>query len=60
MKESMRCAETIAINLTTNESLNFNKEDLKFGLHIHCLSTDMPKDGPSAGGAICNALFSFS
>ena len=60
MKESMRCAETIAINLTTNESLNFNKEDLKFGLHIHCLSTGMPKDGPSAGGAICNALFSFS
>ena len=59
MKESMRCAETIAINLTTNESPNFNKEDLKFGLHIHCPSTGMPKDGPSAGGAICIAVFSF-
>ena len=55
----MRCAETIAINLTTNESPNFNKEDLKFGLHIHCPSTGMPKDGPSAGGAICIAVFSF-
>ena len=59
MKESMRCAETIAINLTCKEYPEFNREDLKYGLHIHCPSTGMPKDGPSAGGAICIAIFSF-
>lgn len=59
MKESMRCAETIAFNLINNVDPNFNKEDLKYSLHIHCPSTGMPKDGPSAGGAICIAIFSF-
>ena len=59
MKESMRCAETIAINLVSKEIPDFNKEDLKYGLHIHCPSTGMPKDGPSAGGAICIAIYSF-
>lgn len=59
MKESMRCAETIAINLVSKEIPDFNKEDMKGGLHIHCPSTGMPKDGPSAGGAICIAIYSF-
>ena len=59
MKESMRCAETIAFNLMSHINPNFNKEDLKYSLHIHCPSTGMPKDGPSAGGAICIAIFSF-
>ena len=59
MKESMRCAETIAINLVTKDIPEFNKEDLKFGLHIHCPSTGMPKDGPSAGIAICIAIYSY-
>ena len=59
MKESMRCAETIAINLVTKDIPEFNKEELKFGLHIHCPSTGMPKDGPSAGIAICIAIYSY-
>ena len=59
MKESMRCAETIAINLVSKEIPVFNKEDLKYGLHIHCPSTGMPKDGPSAGVAICIAIYSY-
>ena len=59
MKESMRCAETIAISLVSKEIPDFNKEDMKGGLHIHCPSTGMPKDGPSAGGAICIAIYSF-
>ena len=59
MKESMRCAETIAINLLTKDIPEFNKEDLKFGLHIHCPSTGMPKDGPSAGIARCIAIYSY-
>ena len=59
MKESMRCAETIAFNLVSKEMPEFNREDLKYGLHIHCPSTGMPKDGPSAGVAICIAIFSF-
>ena len=59
MKESMRCAETIAISLVSKEMPEFNKEEMKGGLHIHCPSTGMPKDGPSAGGAICIAIYSF-
>ena len=59
MKESMRCAETIAFNLVSKELPDFNKEDIKFGMHIHCPSTGMPKDGPSAGGAICVAVYSY-
>jgi ATP-dependent Lon protease len=68
MKESMSCARTIAMKLA-NE---LNPDDLtqvgrdriekvrnnKMGFHIHCPSTAMPKDGPSAGGAITIALFS--
>ena len=32
MKESMRCAETIAFNLVSKELPDFNKEDIKFGM----------------------------
>jgi ATP-dependent Lon protease len=58
MKESMKCAKTMAFKLVT--SYNSNKViDTNKGLHIHCPSTSVPKDGPSAGGAICLAIFSF-
>ena len=59
MKESMKCAETMAFNLVIKEKPNFNKDDMKHGLHVHCPSTSIPKDGPSAGGAICIAIFSY-
>ena len=66
MKESMKCAKTMAINLILDKpeeergECKMSKEDLyKVGLHIHCPDTSMPKDGPSAGGAICLAIFSF-
>lgn len=58
MKESMKCAETMAINLVSKYDESFKKEDVN-ALHIHCPSTGMPKDGPSAGGAICIAIFSY-
>lgn len=58
MKESMKCAETIAIKLVSKYNSEFKKEEVN-ALHIHCPSTGMPKDGPSAGGAICIAIFSY-
>jgi endopeptidase La len=62
MKESMRCAKTIAWNLLPYETKkNINKEWEEvgpFGLHIHCPEAATPKDGPSAGLAITLAVLS--
>ena len=59
MKESMKCAKTMAFTLMSKEDKTFNPTELKEGLHIHCPSTSTPKDGPSAGGAICIAIYSY-
>ena len=69
MKESMKCAKTMAYSLY-NEYIN-NKGEIKNeinkekndinkykGIHIHVPTASTPKDGPSAGGAICIALYS--
>jgi ATP-dependent Lon protease len=61
MKESMKCAKTMALGMILDKEADDEaKEKLsKIGLHIHCPDTSMPKDGPSAGGAICLAIYSF-
>lgn len=57
MKESMKCALTVAWNkLSEEEKKGLTKNT--FGFHIHCPSCAMPKDGPSAGGAITLAILS--
>ena len=62
MKESMRCAKTIAWNLLPYDiKKKINKEWGEvgpFGLHIHCPEAATPKDGPSAGLAITLAVLS--
>ena len=62
MKESMKCAKTIAWNLLPldiKKSINSEWDEIgKFGLHIHCPDAAMPKDGPSAGIAITSAILS--
>lgn len=59
MKESMKCAKTMAFKLMSKGDPDFDPNELKEGLHIHCPSTSTPKDGPSAGGAICLAIYSY-
>ena len=61
MKESMKCAKTVVWNilpedLKKNIFENYNKT--YSGLHIHCPEGGTPKDGPSAGIAICTAIVS--
>ena len=61
MKESMNVAKTLAWSLTPEALRNkMTKEFSKnhTGIHIHCPEGAVPKDGPSAGGAITVALYS--
>jgi hypothetical protein len=55
MKESMNVARTVALQMANVESLDDFENR---GIHIHCPEGATPKDGPSAGGAICMALYS--
>jgi hypothetical protein len=67
MKESIKCAKTIAWNLIPhdfkeqfNNSSEKEKEDTSnvFALHVHTPECGTPKDGPSAGAAITLAILS--
>ena len=59
MKESMACAFTLASNLLNDEfRKKFEKDNEKYGVHIHCPDGATPKDGPSAGLAITTCLVS--
>jgi ATP-dependent Lon protease len=62
MKESMNVAKTIAWSLLEKKQqkklLKQFEETKQQGLHIHCPEGAVPKDGPSAGGAITLALYS--
>tara|TARA_Y100000389_G_scaffold204506_1_gene257512 strand:+ start:20650 stop:23871 length:3222 start_codon:yes stop_codon:yes gene_type:complete len=65
MKESIKCAKTIAWNLLPNsikdsitpKSTGKNKPQ-NFGLHIHTPECATKKDGPSAGAAITLGILS--
>ena len=60
MKESMICAKTNAYELLKKFNKEFELGDKSDnGLHIHVPSASTPKDGPSAGGAISLAIYSF-
>ena len=66
MKESMKCAKSMAWELLYIHKkpayigfLKKKQAKRTSGLQIHCPSTSTPKDGPSAGGAICIAIFSY-
>jgi endopeptidase La len=62
MKESMSVALTLAWNLVSPEIKKEINENLQFqsmnGIHIHCPEGAIPKDGPSAGGAIATVIYS--
>ena len=61
MKESVKCAKTIAWNLLPKKLKKDIHDDLEneaWGLHIHCPEASVPKDGPSAGAAITLAMVS--
>ena len=62
MKESMNVALTLAWTLSKidvqHEIREKYNKDQKYGIHIHCPEGAVPKDGPSAGGAITSAIFS--
>ena len=61
MKESMKCSLTMAKTIMREnpEWIKKRKDKKEKGIHIHCPSAATPKDGPSAGGAICLAIYSF-
>tara|TARA_E500000178_G_scaffold318368_1_gene339700 strand:+ start:1638 stop:4664 length:3027 start_codon:yes stop_codon:yes gene_type:complete len=61
MKESVKCAKTIAWNLLPKKlkkDINDDLDNSPWGLHIHCPEAAVPKDGPSAGAAITLAMVS--
>ena len=62
MKESVKCAKTIAWNLLSQDNKKIildQMKDLSWGLHVHTPDGATPKDGPSAGAAITLAILSF-
>ena len=56
MKESVSIARTVCLWLHRSLGLELPAK----GVHIHFPEGATPKDGPSAGSAICLALFAFS
>jgi ATP-dependent Lon protease len=62
MKESMKCARTVAWNIipdSIKKKIKQEWEDIgSYGLHIHCPEASTPKDGPSAGITITTAIIS--
>jgi endopeptidase La len=70
MKESVQCSLTAAIHFIKNldkkkypkfKDMDFDKlldNYNKQGFHVHCPSTSVPKDGPSAGSAFTCAFIS--
>ena len=66
MKESMKCAKGVAWELLFIHNavayqgfLRKKHAKKNCGMQVHCPATSTPKDGPSAGGAICIAIFSY-
>ena len=62
MKESVKCAKTIAWNYIDNSLKKKIQKEWSdkntWGLHIHCPEAATPKDGPSAGAAITLGIIS--
>ncbi len=58
MKESMQAARTVAWNLLPKELQVEIRANPAFGLHVHTPEAAVPKDGPSAGGAITTSIVS--
>jgi endopeptidase La len=58
MKESMKVARTVALNVIPESRQEKIQNTFLNGLHIHCPEGSTPKDGPSAGGAITTAIVS--
>jgi len=62
MKESVKCAKTIAWNLLSTDNkkkILDQMNDLSWGLHVHTPDAATPKDGPSGGAAITTGILSF-
>lgn len=62
MKESIKCAKTITWRvMPTQRKKELNEEwrDNPYGLHIHCPSASIKKEGPSAGAALTTAVISY-
>ena len=62
MKESMKCARTVAWNIipdSIKKNIKTEWEEIgSYGLHIHCPEASTPKDGPSAGITITVGIIS--
>ena len=62
MKESMKCARTVAWNIipdSVKKNIKTEWEEIgSYGLHIHCPEASTPKDGPSAGITITVGIIS--